>query len=431
MKITDNKEVLIEIEKYLKTGRFSFAVLTWDNKDKAVINELIVKYDEKDGKPILYVKKPDKSIVPIITESDQNLKDFLENFIEISVDRTKNYEPSLWFMLKKDKNGNTGWNDETVQQFYDYIEDNFSVLKPYALQVFSNKQRETLIPFVGTQMVFYDMGRLMSGEGIENFDRIIEMLYKLINDIRSNLIDIMNGIETKFTDMNTKLIQENERQNKEISTLQKNMESTKGLVDDVLASIGNIRGTTERRLLPTKIAVGGNANTIYPVQIRATGGGYPIAGGTELFMGAMFLQMESPNRNIVLQIGNMHATTSPAYYNGAVDQYYVYSHKVLNGADAKHYVYDCRMITSGTYVLLLRGGTNYTLWSKYPENIDITNNLGSVGGLSPIPDTNLTTNPQLTDNNILGSDTVRTFVNSVHVVNSVMIGNKIRMGIGG
>ena len=85
------------------------------------------------------------------------------------------------------------------------------------------------------------------------------------------------------------------------------------------------------------------------------------------------------------------------------------------------------MITSGTYVLLLRGGTNYTLWSKYPENIDITNNLGSVGGLSPIPDTNLTTNPQLTDNNILGSDTVRTFVNSVHVVNSVMIGNKIRM----
>lgn len=431
MKITDNKELLIEIEKYLKAGRFSFAVLSWDNRSKAVINELIVRYDEKDGKPLLYIKKPNGDIAPIITESDKNLKDFIENFIEISVDRTKNYEPSLWFMLRQDRNGNTGWNEETVSQFYRYVEANLAEMKPYALQVFKDKKRETLIPFVGTQMVFYDMGRIIPDAGVENFDNIIEMLFKLINDIKSNLVDIMDGIEAKFTDMNDKLVQENNRQNKEIETLRDNMKETQKQVQDVIASIGGVKDTTERKLLPTKLAVGGNGNTIYPVKIKLTGGGTQINGGYEQFMGAMYLQMESPNRNIILQIGNMHTTTSPLYYNGIDDQYYVYTHKVINGANAKHYIYDCRMVGSGEYILLLRGATNYQLWSKYPEFLEITNNLGAISGVSSIPDTNLSNNPQLTDNNSLGMDTVKTFVNSVHVVNSVMIGNKLKMGIGG
>lgn len=435
MKIENMKELYMEMEKFLKAGRFSFAVLMWDQRGKAVINELIVKYDENDRKPILYIKNPNGDIVPIVTESDRLLKEFLENFLEVSVNRTKNYEPSLWFMLRQDGNGNTGWNQSTVNQFYEFIGTNYNKLKPYVLQTFKDGTRDILIPYVGTQFVFYDMGKLISGAGVENFDNIVNMLYNLIQDIRINLVDIMNGIESKFNDMNTKLIQENERQNLEIAELEKHMDSTEAQLDDIMNSLGNISDTTERRLLPVEINVAGNANTIYPVSISLSGGGISIIGGTEQFMGAMFLTMENSKRNILLQLGNNHMTDSSYYYTGTVDQYYVYSHKILDGSDAKHYIYDVRNIASGSYAILLRGATKYTLWTRYPDNTRIVNNLGTIatptGNMVAIAESNKSINPQLTDDSILGADTVRTFCNSVHVVNSIMIGNQLKMSIGG
>lgn len=435
MKIDNIKELSMDLEKYLKAGRFSFAILTYDQKGKAVTNELIVKYDEKDHKPILYIKNPDGEIVPIITESDRILKEFLENFLEVSVNRTKNYEPSLWFMLRQDETGNNGWNKSTVDQFYTFISENFSKMKPYVLQTFKDGVRDLVVPYVGTQMVFYDMGKLIQGKGVENFDNIVTMLYNLIIDIKDNLIDIMNAIEDKFTDMNAKLIQENERQNTEIANLETHMSESDAKLDEVMKGLGDIRGTTERRLLPVELSVAGESNMIYPVKIALKGGGIAISGGTEQFSGAMYLTMESPKRNIVLQIGNTHMTDSPDYYTGNSDQYYVYSHKVIDGNGAQHFIYDVKNVASGEYILLLRGATKYTLWTRYPDNIKITNNLGSIGtqngDISPIPESNKSTNPHLTDDNILNADVVRTFSNSIHVVNSIMIGNQLKMAIGG
>ena len=435
MNTNNIKELAMELEKYLKAGRFSFAVLMWDQRNKAVVNELIVKYDEKDHKPILYIKNANGDIVPIISESDKIFKDFLENFIEVSVNRTKNYEPSLYFMLRQDNEGNTGWNQSTVDQFYTFVSDNFSKLKPYVLQTFKKGKRDLLIPYVGTQMVFYDMGKLVKGEGIHNFDDIVQMLHKLITDIRTNLVDVMNAIETKFNDMNTKLVQENARQNLEIDNIEKQLNNTDKKIDSLIASIGDIKGTTERKLLPVDINVGGDGATIYPVGVQLRGGGIAVTGGTEQFAGAMYLTMENAQRNITVQLGNDHMTDSPNYYTGNRDQFFVYSHKILDGANAKHYIYDVVCAGSGHYVMLLRGNTKYRLWTRYPDNTVITNNLTAIGtpfgNLSPIPESNKTSNPQLTDDSVLGSDTVKTFSNSIHVTGSIMVGNKLKMSIGG
>lgn len=435
MKIHNTKEVMIEIEKYLKAGRFSFSILNWDMRNNAVVNELIVKYDESTAKPMLYIKNPNGNIVPIITESDANLKEFLENFIEISVDRTKNYEPSMWFMLRKDGNNDTGWNKDVIKQFNKYVEDNYDQLKPYALQVFKDNKRELLMPYVDSKMVFYDLGKLIPNQAVHNFDDITELLYNLIVDIRDNLVDIMNAIEDKFNTMNGKLEQENARQNSEIANLRKQVEQTENSINGLLGKLDNVKGTTERRLLPHTIAVGGNNTTIYPVRIKYTGGGLEISGGTQMFMGAMFLTMENAQRNIVLQFGNNHMTTSPSYYIGQTDQYYVYTHKVIDGSNAKHYVYDVQQVGSGDHVIMLRGGTTYTLWTKYPDHIEITNNASGmdtpVGRIEPIPETNKTKNPQLTDDSIVGTDVCRTFTNSVHVVDSIIIGNNTKLKIGG
>lgn len=429
--MNDNiKEFYMELEKFLKTGRFSFAILTYDNKDRAVVNELIVKYDEVDHKPMLYIKNPNGDIVPIITESDALLKQFLENFLEISVDRTKSYEPSLWFMLRKDDSGDTGWNQSTIDQFYHFVGENMSKLKPYVLQTFKNQRRDIVIPFVDTKMVYYDMGKLIDGNGIENFDKIVDMLYNLIKTIQSNLVDVMNGIETKFNDLDQKLRADNIRQDNDINQINKQMSATETKLDEVIAEIGKVAGTTERRLMPVTITVGGSNSTIYPVSVKVAGGGHAISGGTEMFAGAMFLTMEDSKKHIVVQLGNDHMTDSPNYFSGSEDLHFVYSQKVLDGNGAKHYVYEVTQFGSGYYGLLLRGATKYTLWTRYPEHTSIVNSLQTIGGLSPIPEGNKGINPQLTDDRIIGTDITRTFTNSVHVVSSVMVGNQIKMSIG-
>lgn len=433
----DMKEMMTLIEKFLKSGRFSLSLLDWDKRNKAVTNELIVKYDEAQAKPMLYIKNPNGKIVPIITESDKDIKNFLENFLEVSVNRTKNYEPSMWFMLREDGNHNTNINESTVDQFHKYIEANYNQLKPYALQIFRNNQRELLIPYIDTKFVFYDLGKLMAGESTENFDEVVHILYTLITEIRDNLTTIMSTVEDKFNSMNDKLLLENERQNAEIDSLNKQIDQTNKRIEDLIGTMTGVSGQVDRRLTPKTISVGGDANKIYPVRIKYNNTGkYPVDGGYEKFMAMMFLTMENTYRNIVVQIGHNHMTTSNAYFVGDADSYFCYTHKIKDGSVSKHYIYDVKQVGSGDYVLLLRGAQSYTLWSKYPDDITVTNTLGNIdtgssGTYSPIVDTDKSKNPNLTDDKILGMDACRTFTNSVHVVNSIIIGNNTRMRIGG
>lgn len=435
MIIKNVKEVMMEVEKFLKAGRFSFSILNWDMRNNAVINELIVKYNERTRKPMLYIKNPDGSIVPIVTESDEKLKDFVGSFIEISVDRTKNYEPSMWFMLRKDGSGNTGWNKDTIKQFHQYIEQNYNQLKPYALQVFKEGKRELLVPYMDASMVFYDLGKLIADESIHGFDEVAKLLYSLVTQIRDNLVELMNTIQDKFDDMDAKLRHENKRQNQEIEGLKSQMDATDKKLNDLLDRLGDVKSTTERRLLPTTISVAGEANMIYPVRIRYTNGGFSIAGGQEFFMGSMFLNMENEYRNIVVQIGNDHITTSSGYYIGKQDEFFCYTHKVIDGSNAKHYVYNVSQVAAGDFILMLRGRTTYTLWCKYPDGIEITNtastiNIGS-GSYAPISESVKTQNPLLTDDTILSADTCRTFSGSIHVVDSIIVGTNTKMRIGG
>ena len=220
MRGLDLKELLVTKEEFLKAGRIQVAILNLADKDKAIVRELMIDLESNPEKPVLYIKMPDGSVKPVYTESDELFNEFLENFIEVSTVKTKDYQPSLWMMLKADRNGNTGFNSESIQKHYDYIQEHRSEIKPYMLQTFEKgKDRELLIPFVTTQEVYYDLGRLVQNETIKNFDDIINIMWNLLQDIQQNLTDIINAVEGKFNDLDTKLKQENERQNSQIATL--------------------------------------------------------------------------------------------------------------------------------------------------------------------------------------------------------------------
>lgn len=444
MKFKNSAETFIDIEKYLKAGRFTMAILSWDNKDDAITNEIVGKYDPEDGKWYIYIKNPgtgeggqggtgdpDKDFGSIGTEADVMLDEFLQKFLEVAVVRKYDYEPGMWFMLREDGDGGptTINNQEVIDQFYEWVDTNYDQLKPYILNTYQDKTRDILVPYVGTRAVFYDLGKFVENQPISNLDVVISTLWRMHTEHRDSYGSLIDTMQTRLQNMDTNMTAVNNKQNKDIATMQQNLKDLASKFNDIMDNINGVADNNEMRVRSVDINVPGAANMIYPVKLRYTGGGFDVKGGKEIFLGAMFLTQENDSKTTTVQIGNDHATTSSYYYNGNKDNHIVLAQSVNVSQGNKWYVYDVEFLGGGQYLLMLRGGTKYKLWSKYVDDIEITNTGGTIDGNAPYSDTNLNRNPALTDNSRLNDSTVVVIDNSIHITNSIIIGNKFRMSI--
>lgn len=444
MKFKNSAETFIDIEKYLKAGRFTMAILSWEDKDNAITNELVGKYDPEDNKWYIYIKNPseggeggggtgdpDKDFGSISTEADVLLDEFLQKFLEVAVVRKYDYEPGMWFMLREDGEGGptTVNNQEVIDQFYDWVDTNYDQLKPYILNTYHNKTRDILIPYVGTRAVFYDLGKFVENQPISNLDVVISALWKAHTEHRDTYASLIDTMQTRLQNMDTNMTATNNKQNADIATMQQNIKDLTSKFNDIMGNIEHVADTNEMRIRSVDINVPGAANMIYPVKLKYTGGGFDVKGGKEVFLGTIFLTQENDAKTTTLQIGNDHATTSGSYYNGVADNHLVLAQSVNTSQGNKWYIYDVDFIGSGEYMLMLRGGTKYKLWSKYIDDIQITNTGAEIDGNRPFSDTILTRNPALTDNTRLNDSTVVVIDNSIHITNSIIIGNKFRMSI--
>lgn len=417
----DPKEPLMQIEEFIKTGRLHISLLSYNSKEEAVVSELMIDYTDPK-KPILYIKNPNGEVVPVLTESDKIFTEFVSDFLEVSVDRTKNYEPSIWCMLRRDSSQQTGFSKENAQQFMNYIKENRNNLKPYMMQTFSNNKRELLIPFVTTEEVFYDMGKIIRDKGIENFDKVCELLYNLIIEIKENLEAIIGDISRRFAELEKKLEQDNERQNNQLDAITASIAQINTKVGEVKAELDRIAGTTEKRIRSTDLTVNGNTNMIYPVKIvyRSGVSGAQQPANNMFFLAPFFLTIDDGHRECVLRVGHDVISHSGSEVN---PKYYVYDQRVRDSVVAKYYFYAVRFLSGSEFVVMLRGGTKYKLWSKYIENIDVVQGDLSGLGFTPIQDTRHDMDPNLTDPSDLGVNIVKTFSGSVHVANEIIIGN--------
>lgn len=430
MRINDPKETALSIEKYLKTGRVTVALLSWEKKDDAVTNEMIYKYDPEDGKTYIYIKNENGDTKPICTESDVLLREFLDKFLEVSVVKTKNYEPGMWFMLREAANKNTTVVEQSViDQFYSFVDVNYDKLKPYILHTYKDKNRDMLIPYVGTTTVFYDLGKFVDGSKITTVDAVIDSLWKTHIEHRDSYGSIVNALTTRIGNMDTNMSAVNDRQNRDISTMQQNISDLSNKLAELMNQIENVANNNEMRVRPISIRTPGANNMVYPVRIRYKTGGLAVKGGYEVFLGAIFLTQESSAKTTTVQLGNMHETTSADYYNGTTDSHVIWAQSVTTSNGNLWYIYDIEKVGSGDWILMLRGGTDYKIWSKYSEMIEITNTGASISGRDPYSATILTRNTVLTNAENLNKSLTLCIDHSIQVTSSIIIGNQFRMSI--
>ena len=250
LKLDETKDLLMQVDRMIKAGRMNFTLLSTDSYNKIKQNELFIDYGKdkngipigplnnnfpKDGTPVRGTIKlmGPNGPVDITTLTGLKLREFIANFLEVSVNRTKDYEPSMWLMLRQDNNGNTGYNESTIEQFYRFIQKNKSELTPYIMQTFKDGKRDVLIPYITSDLVFYDVSKIIENEKIRNLDDVIKLLYKLSTDIAAT---VTSNIEALTKKMDQSIVNLNEtalRINSTINTLDDSIRDVKSKLNDM------------------------------------------------------------------------------------------------------------------------------------------------------------------------------------------------------
>ncbi len=386
---------LINLEKLIKSGRFTFALVTLDKSGDAVTNELLVDYSgEKADKPVLYIKREDGTLLPISSKSDELLEELKINIIDVGVERSNNYDTSVWFALKKDTvSEDTTFNSTSViTQFYDTITNNLINYKPFIQHTISNGVEHMLIPYTDSTHVFFNMNTIIGG------DKDIKHLEYVINYIVSNINNIKNSLTTDITNLNlllTTLINninaKNNLQDIEINNLKQTQTITLSKINQMLTDINTIYNTTEREIRKTTLNIGNDSNYMYPIVIRYDKAniGDAITGfGRHAFDGEIRVTASNATYDVVVSLGD---TLMTELYNTNNKGTYSYRHKLKVTPDINSKlqlpIIHAEMYDAFSFVLYVKGGTTLEIWTKYKESLVTNIYTGSVnlGGNSYSP----------------------------------------------
>lgn len=269
-----SRDTIMQIDRYIKAGRIHFTLLSNQEFDRVQSNEIYIDYgvDENgipihptngnmpmDGKPLrgtVRIKGPNGEKVELVGVTATKLKEFINNFLEVSVNRTKDYEPSMWLMLREDNQGDTGYNDSTIEQFYDFIKKNKSELTPYILQTFKEGKRDILIPYVTTDLIFYDVSKIIEGESIKNVDDVFELLYKLSTEVAKSVNTLVDSLRKK---MENTLANLNANYTRSVNT----MSTIEGSIRGLKQELSKYEGAIEKA-----VAVGKSAYTKKDITVK-------------------------------------------------------------------------------------------------------------------------------------------------------------------
>jgi len=375
----DLKELISMLERYLKAGRISFSLLDYSRNNEAITNELIVKYDQENI--LLYIKNTDGEIKPVGTETDLIFNEFLAKFLEVGESEiTPPYDPKLFFQIKQDSSAFYGYSQENINFFYNWIESNMDSLEPYLLHANTvDEVQHDLIPMQTAKTVYYDLGKVVTGQTIRDMDSVISALVTMMNNIKSDLTAALNSAKATYNSMIDTLNKTNSTQTTAINGLKTDITNLNTGLSTLNTNLTNLANKVDQRIRPKTFTVGGNANTAYPVRIYYNSGVNPVTGGYEFFQGQFFLSFEDGNRSCVAALGDATETNSSSYWNGVCNRYVVTQKG--NGAGVPAF-YHFTEVGPMNWICVLRGAATYTVWSKYIDYVSVDASTTSKNGVN-------------------------------------------------
>lgn len=423
-------EVLLELESYIKAGRIGMGLLTLDRAGEALTHELLVDYQK--GQPVLHIKNPDGTCVPISTASETLLKEFVEKFIEVGdTMKYSEFRPKLFFMTKKSANLQT-ISQEVLKEFRSQIEQEKHVLKPSITHVYKHGQEHKLIPYVGADFVWFDLGKYISDEKIKSVEDVFPVFYQMAVEAKTSLTTMASKVEGLNDAYQKKLEEDNKRQDEQIEKLTVDVSLMKQKVEGLTSQLQGAGEENEKRIRKKEFQVQGSEDMVYPVKISYVGGKLLLdsSSGYEYFMGPLFLSFETSGKSGILQIGHMHLNNSSRYYTGSNDMHYCYSHHILNSSSPKHILYDVQNIGPGSFIVYCRGKETYSIWSKHIDFVVVDSSIEEKNGHNPFSANTETKNKWMTNPQNINRDYVVRFEQNIHITKSIVLGTRYEIKVG-
>jgi len=421
----DIKELIIMLERFIKSGRISFSLLTYDRLGEAVANELIVKYDQ--DMVLLYIKNQDGLVKAVGTETDLLFNEFLVKFLEVNETETlPAFDPKLFFQIKRDSSDFAGYSQENIDYFYNLIENQFASLTPALLHAKVDSADHDLIPFMGTKQVYYDLSNIINGQIIRNMDDTIAAIIEYVNTLRDNLTDALNNAKAIYDATISSLTTVNTRQDATLTAIKNDVAAMNTKLSTVTTSVTNMASKVSTRVRGQQFYVAGSGTVAYPVLIRYNSGINAITGGYEFFGCQFYLTYEDGNRFNVVMLGDGSGTNSSSYWTG-IGTKYVVTQK-CNGSGTPN-IYNCEEIGPMQWILMLRGTSWYTVWTKYLDYLYLDASTAAKSGRNPINVPGTVANRGLYNNGSYNANFSKSFSNQMIVGGSIIVQNRFQLSI--
>lgn len=385
-------------EKMIKDGRFTFAVTSWENRDTAPDLSLIVRWI--DSLPMLYMKR-DGEYYPAGTETDLNFSKFILNFLEVSSTRQKEeVDPSIWFKTFKDSSNSEGFSDENINQAYQYIEQNLPQMSPYIQKVNVDSKEHYLIPMIVSKTVFYDLAKLIANEKIRSLDEVFPFLIQYMQKVRTDNQSQINAVNKAINEVQTDIRDQNNRQDENIEILSKHSQDQTESNQELLDRIDYFIKNADFRNRSKRFSIQGSATYAYPVSIKLGNGNSLLSNGFECFNSPMYIVTDDGNRFNILQLGGsntVYIPNIPSNFDGS----YIMTQK-CNSSSTTPIIYDVKRVNYNTWVLLIKGGSTFSVHTKYIDDIVVDTSLEPKYDINPLANI-----PSAVVNKLLTDETLR------------------------
>lgn len=192
----DMKNLMSQIEKFIKGGRIVIELLTKEEAEDLTPRQICVEFDYEEKVARLFIMNDQGEIVPVKSKAEDLIEEFLIKFIEVGVNKKYDYDPSLHFKLMHDTEGFTQAN---IERFYNYMTENFTQFKPYIQYVKDfDSNTHGVIPFMSSDAVYLNLGRIIQDKGITNVTTAINELYEFMTSYRTSMESIINKMNNSL-----------------------------------------------------------------------------------------------------------------------------------------------------------------------------------------------------------------------------------------
>lgn len=393
--ILGDNDLLLMLERVIKSGIISTVLRTENEQGEAVDNEVIIDYTIDPKAPVLKVKRNGAWKI-LRTESDVLFREFKAKVLQMGTGNDGDgYNPSIFFKLHEDSKGDTKFSPEVISKFYAQYKTDKD-LRPYLHHVNLNGTVKKLYPFMDSGHVYLDISEIISTEteDIKSIGEVLAELWSRFDALCTNIKNIINDMTAKLENMKNDMEANDNDRNVLLADIKRSTTKNENDLANLKIDVTHIVDSMDVKMMSKDFKLTHPSGTrVVPVVFTYTNGNNNMGNGVkDLMNGSIYISSSSLEQ--IAKVGNELLIHGGVFGGGEQLEWTLNQTK----ATPTTKIYDVVQLSSSSFLVYLRTG-DYKIQSKYLDMLNITPYPNGYGGY-PIKYNNNVINPNVNRSNL-------------------------------